>query len=145
MKIYYGKGEDKTTNQSEANDKENDYVDPAGFEQCFDYAEGKNGKPRDYHKAYEIALEYAQKGFSRAYLFLGGFCYRRGNGTEINIKEAIFWLEKASSDYALACLELGYIYYYDFEPNPDYSRALSYFKAGAALNDADSMNMVGIF
>ena len=146
LKRYYGKVEERTNNQSETNDKENDCVDPAGFDLFYDYVYGENGKQKDLSKAFSIALEFANKGLPVAFLDLGR-CYIRGVGTEKNIEKAIYWLEKASciQDQEIqgpACFELGCIYY-DLEPSPDYNRALNYYRIGAAQNNSDSMMMIG--
>ena len=73
------------------------------------YREGI-GVKKDLNKAFEIAVEYANKGNEIQMFELAGY-YLNGIGVEANLDEALFWYEKAyNAGYLDAAYYLGYLY-----------------------------------
>ena len=66
--------------------------------------------------------------------FIIGRCYETGCGGSNDIKESIFWYEKAAElGNADSMFNLGCIYCYD-ESNANYEKGVSYFKKAAKYN-----------
>lgn len=73
------------------------------------YREGI-GVKKDLNKAFEIAVEYANKGNEIQMFELAGY-YLNGIGVEANLDEALSWYEKAyNAGYLDAAYYLGYLY-----------------------------------
>lgn len=58
------------------------------------FSQGKGGVPKDNQKAFDYMLKAAQKGYVRAQNNVGLY-FKNGTGCEIDIANAVYWLEQA--------------------------------------------------
>lgn len=96
-------------------------------------------------EAFKWFLRASELGLSDAIGDVGNL-YRDGNGITQDINKAIEYYKKSivrGCGWAAKCV--ADIYYTDGNGFTDYNEALEFYMKGAELNDADSMNYVGLF
>lgn len=97
------------------------------------YREGI-GVKKDLKKAFDISLEYANKGNEILMFELAGY-YLNGIGVEKDINEAINWYKKSyEAGYIESAYFLGYIYQTN-EMVKDNNEAINWYKKSAELNN----------
>jgi len=73
-----------------------------------------------------------------------GFCYKRGDGVDQDLKEAIDIFEALSNRFAMADYELGFHYTYGDGVNKDLSKAFHHWKLAAKKSMSKAEYRVGI-
>jgi len=93
--------------------------------------------------AYECFRKGASLGSEPAKLEMG-FCYKRGDGTDQNLKEAIEIFEALSNRFAMADYELGFHYNNGHGVNKDLTKAFHHWKLAAKKSMSKAEYRVGI-
>ena len=92
-------------------------------------------------ESYKIFKQLAEQGDAKSQNVLGSG-YQHGFWGEIDIKQAKYWYKKsADQGFAGAIYNLGSL---DFLKG-HHKQALPYFEKSAALNNANALNMLGIY
>ena len=97
-----------------------------------------NDKPEE---AYNILKKLAEQGDAKSQNSLGNG-YQHGFWGEIDLKQAKYWYQKAADqNYAGGIHNLGMLEFLQ----GNYKKALTYFEKSAHLNNANSVNILGIY
>lgn len=92
-------------------------------------------------QAYEIYKKLAEQGDAKSQNALGNG-YQYGFWGDINLEKAKYWYSKAANqNYAGAIHNLGML---DFLQG-NYKQALPFFEKSASMNNADSVNILGVY
>lgn len=100
---------------------------------------------KNYPKAFEYYSEAAEQGHALAQYYLG-FMYFKGQGADIDVKQAIFWLGQSANQGVNEALDLlGRVYHLGYDViTPDYNKAEKFFQYAVNQLYAPSMFHYGL-
>lgn len=110
-------------------------VDP--YKEGYDYYYGKNGKTKDYTKAF-IFFKLAAENGSYLGMYYYAWMLKYGQGTEVNLVEAATWFEKSSKGCPDGQFELGVCYEFGHGVVKNLQKAVELYKSAAERGCANA-------
>lgn len=97
-----------------------------------------------FSKMFQPVIQLAQRGDMFAQYEIG-FLFRSGNGTDMDMNEALKWWEKSAQvGYTVAMMQLGETYYYGRGIEPDYESAKKWFHMAGNRGNNEAITNLGI-
>ena len=114
-------------------------VPPAQFNLGIEYRDGVH-TPADQKKAFKYLKLAADNHCEDAYCNLGAMC-RRGAGTQVNYKKALYYFQKATCEFAIA--HVGCMLLRGYGVKRDIPKALEHLQKAAKLNEPHALYHLG--